>query len=154
MLRPPRNPKRPLLTFALMMRTGLVSLIMLAGAFWLFFWELNRAGETLAEARTAVVNVVVLVELGYLFNCRSLNHSIWCIGLFTNRAAIIGSVAMIAAQLCFTYAPVMNKLFHTAPIGTVTWLRIAAVAATSFATVEFEKWVRFGGQRAKPAMPE
>ena len=154
MLRPPRNPKRPLLTFALMMRTGLVSLIMLAGAFWLFFWELNRAGETLAEARTAVVNVVVLVELGYLFNCRSLNHSIWCIGLFTNRAAIIGSVAMIAAQLCFTYAPVMNKLFHTAPIGTVTWLRIAAVAAASFATVEFEKWVRFGGQRAKPAMPE
>jgi cation-transporting P-type ATPase F len=113
--------------------------------------EVNR--QIIDLARTAVVNVVVLVERGYLFNCRSLNHSIWCIGLFTNRAAIIGSVAMIAAQLCFTYAPVMNKLFHTAPIGAVTWLRIAAVAAASLATVEFEKWVRFGGQRGKPRCP-
>jgi len=154
MLRPPRDPRRPLLTFALTMRTGLVSLIMLGGAFWLFFWELYRAGETLAEARTAVINVVVMVEVGYLFNCRSLNHSLMAIGLFRNRWAISGAVAMIAAQLFFTYAPAMNKLFHTAPISVETWLRIAAVAATSFMAVEFEKWVRYGGGRGKLALPE
>lgn len=37
MARPPRDPKRPLLTIALMSRTVMVALIMLAGAFWLFF---------------------------------------------------------------------------------------------------------------------
>jgi len=154
MERPPRNPKRPLLTYALIMRTGLVSLIMLAGAFWLFYWEMNLAGETLAEARTAVINVIVLVETAYLFSCRSLNHSLFAIGLFTNWLAIAGSLAMLAAQLLFTYAPVMNKLFHTAPIGAGSWLRIVAVAAAAFVAVELEKWIRFGGHRGEHAIPE
>jgi len=154
MARPPRDPKRPLLTFPLLMRTGLVSLIMLVGAFWLFFWEMNMAGETIAEARTAVINVIVLVEIGYLFNCRSLNHSLVTIGPFTNRWVIVGALAMLAAQLLFTYAPIMNKLFHTAPISGESWLRIVIVAAVTFAAVEFEKWIRFGHGRGKNAIPE
>jgi cation-transporting ATPase F len=99
MSRPPRDPKRPPMTYALFMRKGLVSLIIVAGALWLFFWEMSMAGETVAEARTAVVNVVVLVEMAYLFSCRSLNHSIFSIGWFTNRWAIAGSLAMLGAQL-------------------------------------------------------
>ena len=42
MERPPRDPHRPLLTFPLFMRTGLVSLLTLAGAFGLFAWENAR----------------------------------------------------------------------------------------------------------------
>jgi cation-transporting P-type ATPase F len=154
MERPPRDPKRPLLTYALIMRTGLVSLIMLAGAFWLFFWELGVEAASEAAARTAVINVIVLVEIGYLFSCRSLNHSIFAIGLFTNWWAIAGSLTMLGAQLLFTYAPVMNKLFHTAPINAESWLRIIAVAATAFIAVELEKWIRFGGRRGEHAIPE
>jgi magnesium-transporting ATPase (P-type) len=154
MERPPRDPKRPLLTYALIMRTGLVSLIMLAGAFWLFYWEMNMVGETLNEARTAVVNVIVLVEIAYLFSCRSLNHSLFSIGLFTNRWAIAGSLVMLGAQLLFTYAPVMNKLFHTAPISAGSWLRIGLVAFVAFLAVEFEKWIRFGGRRGQHVIPE
>ena len=36
MQRPPRDPKEQILTFPLFMRTGLVTLIILAGAFGLF----------------------------------------------------------------------------------------------------------------------
>jgi magnesium-transporting ATPase (P-type) len=154
MQRPPRDPARPLLTFALIMRTGLVSLIMLPGAFWLFRWEMQIAGETVAEARTAVVNVIVLIEIAYLFNCRSLNHSIFTIGAFTNRWALAGTLAMLAAQLAFTYAPVMHTLFHTAPLAPASWLRIAVVAAAVFVVVEFEKWLRFGRGRSDQAAPE
>ena len=39
MQRPPRDAKRPLLTFPLLMRTRLVTLISVAGAFGLFAWE-------------------------------------------------------------------------------------------------------------------
>ena len=154
MARPPRDPQRPLLTVALFMRTGLVSLIMLAGAFWLFFWELGVDGATEADARTAVINVIVCVEIAYLFSCRSLNHSIFTIGLLTNRWAIAGSLAMLGAQLLFTYAPVMNQLFHTAPISAESWLRIFGVAALAFVAVEIEKWIRFGGRRGEHALPE
>jgi Ca2+-transporting ATPase len=154
MARAPRDPKRPLLTFPLVMRTGLVSLILLAGAFWLFFWELGMEGASEAAARTAVINVIVLVELAYLFSCRSLNHSVFAIGWFTNPWAIGGALAMLAAQLLFTYAPVMNKLFHTAPIDAESWLRIASVAGAAFVAVELEKWLRFGGRRGEHAIPE
>ena len=61
---------------------------------------------------------------------------------------------MLSAQLLFTYAPLMNTLFHTAPISAESWLRILAVAAVSFAAVEFEKWLRFGGRRGAQAIPE
>ncbi len=46
----------------------------------------------------------------------------------------------------------MNKLFHTAPIGAESWLRIVAVAATAFVAVEIEKWIRFGGRRGEHAI--
>ena len=153
MAHPPRDPKRPLLTFPLLMRTGLVSLILLAGSFWLFFWELRTTGASEATARTAVINVIVLVEIAYLFSCRSLKHSVFAIGWFTNRWVIAGSLAMLGAQLFFTYAPVMNRLFHTAPINAESWLRIAAVAAIAFIVVELEKWIRFGKHRGDSAVP-
>jgi Ca2+-transporting ATPase len=154
MRRPPRRPQQALLTFPLIMRTGLVSLLMLGGALWLFAWELNAEGGTLAAARTTAVNVIVLVEAVYLFNCRSLNRPLFAIGPFTNRWAIVGALAMIGAQLLFTYAPLMNRLFHTAPIAVESWLRIAAVAGAVFAAVEIEKWIRFGGRRGEHAIPE
>ena len=154
MARPPRDPKRPLLTFPLLMRTGLVSLILLVGAFWLFFWELRTAGASEPAARTAVVNVIVLVEIAYLFSCRSLNHSVFAVGWFTNWWAITGSLAMLGAQLLFTYAPVMNRLFHSAPIEAESWLRIVGVAAVAFVAVEIEKWLRFGKRRHEHAMPK
>ncbi len=154
MQRPPRDPRKPLLTVALAMRTGLVSFVMLAGAYWLFFWELKVAGETTAEARTCVINVIVLVETAYLFNCRSLNHSFFSLGFFSNPWVVAGSLAMLAVQLLFTYAPVMNKLFKTAPIGGESWLRIAGVAAIVFVVVEIEKWMRYGHGRGDHAVPE
>jgi magnesium-transporting ATPase (P-type) len=154
MSRPPRQPKQPLLTFPLIMRTGLVSLIMLVGGLGLFLWELRVEQAGLAAARTVAANTIVLVQLIYLFNCRSLNHSTFAIGLLTNRWTIVGSLAMLGAQLLFTYLPLMNKLFHTAPIGLESWLRIIAVAGVSFAAVELEKWIRFGGRRGEHAIPE
>ena len=141
--RPPRDPNQPILTFPLFMRTGFVSLLMLAGGFALFLWELQREGASLAEARTAVVNAIVMVEAFYLLNCRSLTRSIFALGIFSNVWVILGIGLIIAIQLLFTYAPVMNGLFHSAPIAGESWLRIVAVGAIAFAAVELEKWIRF-----------
>ena len=153
MQRPPRDPRKPLLTFALAMRTGLVSILMLAGAYWLFFWEIQAGGNT-AAARTGVINVIVLVEIAYLLNCRSLNHSFFSVGLFSNPWLVSGVLAMLAAQLLFTYVPLMNTLFHTAPISGESWLRIMAVAAVVFVVVEIEKWLRYGRGRGDHGVPE
>ena len=152
MHRPPRDPAQPILTFPLFMRTGLVTLIMVAGALFLFHWELSAAGETLDEARTIVVNTIVMVELFYLLNCRSLVHSMFSVGLFSNPWILRGCAAMIAAQLLFTYAPFMNRLFQTAPISAAAWLHILGVAALAWLAVGLEKWIRLKlGREARPA---
>jgi Ca2+-transporting ATPase len=141
MNRPPRDPKEPILTFPLFMRTGLVTLIILAGAFGLFLWEQSR-GASLAESRTIVVNVIVVVETFYLLNCRSLTHSMRSLGFFTNKWVLGGVVAMLTAQLLFTYAPFMNHLFHSAPLRFESWLHIFSVGLVAFGAVGLEKWIR------------
>ncbi|MEX2213516.1 MAG: cation-transporting P-type ATPase [Phycisphaeraceae bacterium] len=141
MSRPPRDPKVPLLNRDLGMRIGLVSLLMLIGAFGLF--KLERInGASIEMARTVAVNAFVIIEVFYLLNCRSLSHSMFHIGVFSNRLLLCGIVAMLALQLVFTYAPFMNQHLQTAPITLAAWLRITAVGAAAYLIVGFEKWVR------------
>jgi magnesium-transporting ATPase (P-type) len=142
MQRPPRGPETPIMTFPMILRIGLVSAMMLAGAFGLFVWEQVAHGASVAEARTIAVNVIVMVLVFYLLNCRSLTRSMFAVGVFSNWWILGGIAAMIAAQLLFTYAPVMNRLFHTAPISGLAWLHILAVAVAAYAVVGVEKWIR------------
>ena len=142
MQRPPRNPKMPILTFPLLMRSGLVTLIMLIGSFGLFWWARRVEGMDLAHAQTIVMNVIVMVELCYMFNCRFLLRPVFGRDFLANRWVFVGAFGMMAAQLAMTYVPFMNVLFHTAPLSPADWGRIIAVALSAFAAVEVEKWIR------------
>lgn len=142
MQRPPRPTGQPILTTPLLLRTGLVTLLMLAGAFGAFMWEQEVRGKSLVEARTTVVNVIIMVEIFYLLNCRSLLHSIFSIGVFSNRWVFMGITAMIAAQVLFTHTSVMNTLFHSAPLDSASWLYVVGVGLASYGVVEIEKWLR------------
>lgn len=143
MERPPRDQSKPIFDLPLFMRTGLVSLIMLAGAYSVFFFELRGEGDArIAEARTAVVNTVVAVASAYLVNCRSLRRSIFSIGFFTNPQVLFGIGITLLSQLAFTYAPFMNHFLDTAPLEAAAWLRIAGIALIAFVLVELEKKVR------------
>ena len=93
-------------------------------------------------ARTIAVNVFVFGELLYLFNCRSLTRSMFAVGLFSNRWLLVGVAIMIVLQLAFTYAPLMNTIFHSAPIDPVWWLSIFGVGVAIYLIVEAEKWLR------------
>ncbi|MFY9328590.1 MAG: cation-transporting P-type ATPase [Georgfuchsia sp.] len=138
MHRPPRPPAAPILDRALLQRTAFVSIALLIGAFGLFEW-VYRHGDSLAEARTVAVNVFVMTEVFYLFNCRSLTHPFWAIGALSNPWIWVGSAVMICLQLAFTYLPAFNRVFETAPITIEAWLIIVAFAALVAAGVEGEK---------------
>ena len=141
MSRSPRDPNTPILTGVLGWRLFIVGLLLLAGAFGLFEWEL-KTGAAVAEARTAAVNVFVMVELFYLFNCRSLTQSMFRVGFFSNPLLFGGVAIMLILQAMFTYLPVMNIMFHSAPISFGAWGRIVAVAIIISFTVGVEKWFR------------
>lgn len=142
MQRPPRPPGAPLLDRVLLQRTALVSLLILAGVFGLFAWA-RQQGQSLAEARTVAVNVFVLVEVLYLFNCRSLTQPFWAIGAFSNPWVWGGVGCMLLLQGLFTYAPAFHRVFQTAPISGEAWGWIIAVALACSGIIEMEKaWRR------------
>lgn len=145
MKRPPRRLDMPVLDAALIRRIVLVSLLLLGGAFGLFLRALD-AGQSLPEARTIAVNVFVMVEMLYLFNCRSLTRSFWSVGLFSNLWVWGGIGCTLVLQLLFTYWPPMNRLFNTAPISLLAWAEIMAVAVLCSLIVALEKiWSRRTG---------
>ena len=141
MHRPPRPPATPILDAPLVWRNVLVSVLLLAGSFGLFLFELAQ-GHSLAEARTVALNVFVVVQAMYLFNCRSLTLSALRVGLFSNPAVWYGVLIMAVLQGLLTYLPLLNRLFATAPIGAQEWIEIFAVGILAYLVVGIEKRLR------------
>jgi cation-transporting ATPase F len=141
MKRPPRAPDAPILTRELTWRVLLVGTFILAGAFGLYELDL-LLGSSAAQARTVAVNAIVMIEVLYLFNCRSLTQSMFRVGVFSNRWMVAGVVAMALLQLLFTYAPFMNDLFLTTPTSLIDWARVLGVSLLGYLIVELEKWIR------------
>ncbi|MBT6456066.1 MAG: cation-transporting P-type ATPase [Chloroflexi bacterium] len=141
MHRLPRIPGASILTGELIFRIVLVGLLLLMGSFGLFEWSLYQ-GASEAEARTIAVNVFAVGQSFYLLNCRSLRYSMFQLGLFSNLWIWGGIAAMAMSQLLFTYSPLMNQLFHTAPIGLMDWLHILVVGVIIYLVINAEKTFR------------
>jgi magnesium-transporting ATPase (P-type) len=141
MQRPPRPPEEPLLTGFLVWRTLFVTTILVAGTIGLFSWE-RSLGAGIERARTVAVNTLVLFEVFYLFNCRSLDApmGLWT-ACFGSRAVTIAVVTAILLQLGFTYSPPMQVLFSTEALDAADWVRIVAVTVSVYVLVEAEKRV-------------
>jgi cation-transporting P-type ATPase F len=141
MNRLPRPPGLPILDGVLLQRILLVGFMLLIGSFGLFEWAL-RQGASIEQARTVAVNVFAVGQSFYLLNCRSLRWSMFRIGVFSNPWVWAGIAAMAAVQLAFTYLPIMNRLFQTAPITGGQWLAILAVGLVIYMVMGLEKRLR------------
>jgi len=141
MRRPPREPKEPVLTPFMLWRVGFVSALLVAGSLGLFLWELER-GAPIEVARTATVNLLLMGEVFYLFNCRRLTLPILSWEGLTGNRYVLGAIAvLLALQLAFTYAPWMQVLFHTAALDAAAWGRILLFGLAVLLVVEAEKVV-------------
>jgi Ca2+-transporting ATPase len=141
MERSPRNPKLPILTGEMVFRIFFVGFLMLVGGFGLFELAELR-GVDIDRARTIAVNVFIFTEIFYLFNSRSLYHSVFHIGFFTNPWAFAGVAVMVTLQMLFTYLPQANAIFQSAPIGWLDWAKILIFAMLVYGLVEMEKGLR------------
>ncbi len=146
MSRPPHDPNTPLLSGFLAWRIILVALLMIGGGFALYFWEITH-GSSVELSRTALVNLLVMGQIVYLFNCRYLLSSVLSReGLLGNRNILIAAAILVLLQLSFTYWPVMQQLFGTVGLNAATWGRIAAFSVCLFFLIELEKyWLRHKG---------
>lgn len=135
---PPRRPSRPILDKTILRRVGIVSALLLVCAFGLFKWELLN-GASVEKARTMAVNVFVVIEAFYLFNARSFSRSPFELGFSTNYWVLGGFTTMMVLQMLFTYLPIMNTLFSSAPIDLLDWIKITTCGIIVYFIVEFDK---------------
>ena len=149
MNRPPRKPDKPLLSPFIIFRMIMVSSIMAGGTIGLFLWEytseLARGTEQLlaiSEAQTMAVTSMVLFQVFYLIDCRSLKFSVRKIGLFSNPTIYLGIGVVMLVQTAFVYVPFMNSWFHSSPLKAEAWGLSAAVAFSIMIVIGIEKWLR------------
>jgi calcium-translocating P-type ATPase len=139
MARLPRAPGTPVIGRFLVIRTVVVSLLMAAAALTLF---------ELRNDQTLVVTTIVLFQVVYLLECRSLRHSILHVGLWTNPWALAGIAAVLVLQALFVYAPPLQAVFDSSPLSAADWLLALAAACTVLPVVSAEKWWRLRARRA------
>lgn len=152
MARTPRPRGAPILSKFLTWRIVFVSILLLAVTFGIFAWE-RGLGADLETARTAAVNMLVAGEIVYLLNSRLIYAPSWNRrGILGSRPVLIGIGLVILFQVLFTYLPLMQTLFGTAPIYAGSWTRIIAFALSLFLVVEVEKAaMRYVRSRNGPA---
>jgi magnesium-transporting ATPase (P-type) len=141
MRRPPRAPGAPLLGGFLVWRVVLVSFLFVGATLTVFFNALAR-GHDLETSRTMVVNVIVVLEIFYLFNVRYLHAtSVTLRGVLGTPAVLIALGVVIAAQFTFTYAPFMHVWFDTRPVPLAEGVLIVLLGAAVMLLLEGEKWL-------------
>jgi magnesium-transporting ATPase (P-type) len=141
MQRKPRVHNEPLLSRFLVWRVIMVSLVVLAGTFGLF-WEAQWHNYTLARSQTIAVNTLVMFEIVYLFNSRYLLQPVLNkAGFFGNRYMLYAIGLLLILQLLYTYLPIMQSLFGSSQLSLTDWLKVMAVVITIFLLVELEKFL-------------
>jgi magnesium-transporting ATPase (P-type) len=145
--RSPRPRNEPIFTPQLGARCLLVGALMATGGIALFLDEYYGeivmphifADPALRKAQTLVATTVVLFQVFYLLQCRSLRTSVFKMSPWSNPAIYVGIGAALLMQVAFVHLPVFNVLFHSAPIGMRDWLACTAVAASILPVMAIEK---------------
>ena len=141
MRQPPRRTGDPLFTRDLVMRTLLVTVLLVSAGYGIFLFAISN-GYSLSASRTAAANMFVVIEMFYLFNCRTL-VSPTAAPITKNMTVVYGVVGMAMLQILFTYVPVMNALFRTEPLPIELWGIIISCGAVAFIAVAIEKALRW-----------
>ena len=98
-----------------------------------------RPRHGLGHWQTMVFTVLTLSQMGHVLAVRSERESLFSQGLLSNRP-LLGAVAVtFALQAATIYVPVLNPIFHTAPLSTRRARVCLALSSVVFFAVEGEK---------------
>ncbi len=149
MKRPPRKKNSSVLDGFLLAKTLTVSMVMALGTIGLFLWEYYReVGKgaievvALAEAQTMAVTAMILFQIIYLFNCRSLSDSRVRTRFFSNDYLFIGIGLVLLAQIAFVHLPIMNMIFRSSSLDLESWMISFLVALLIIPVVALEKQIK------------
>jgi Ca2+-transporting ATPase len=137
--RPPRDPNEPVFSGPVLKALSAMSILIFLGLMPIFYWYWQNEG--VETAQTMALATLVVYELFYAFNCRSLRFTLPQLGVFSNKWLLPAVLSSGLLLLAVIYIPSWGMAFHTVPLSFGDWDVIFIVAGLSFLLVEFGKWI-------------
>jgi magnesium-transporting ATPase (P-type) len=142
MRRPPRPRGAPLLPGWIVWQILLVSALFLAAVFGVYTYAIGT-GHPLELAQTMAMNMLVVLEIVYLFFVRTLRGTSMRWSAVRGTPVVWACVGLVAAaQLAMTYLPLMQAVFGTRAVPPGDGVLILGLGAAFLAVVETEKRMR------------
>ncbi len=142
MRRAPRDPREPLVTWALGGRMLVEGALLAAGVLSAYFWAVAARGPG-PRATTIAFVAVVLIHPFQALACRSETVGWW--RLPPNPLAWLAVLALAGLQWLAVAWPPLAALLRTAPLGATEWLGIALAVLWPVALLELAKRLPRGG---------
>jgi Ca2+-transporting ATPase len=144
MSRPPRKPDESITGHGLLWSMVGIGILMAIVTLGLFKFGM---GLSLEKARTMAFSVLALLQMAHVLNCKSLDKSLFRIGIFSNLYLIGAIFLTLVLQLAVVQMPLLQKIFNTAALSWQEWLLTIGLSLMPVVAVEFRKRLAvFGGR--------
>ena len=122
MEQPPRSPKEHVINRSMAIGIAVVGIVDAIAILSVFYLALQRYPDHVMMAQTIAFVTLCGSELLRAFTARSEHHSIFTIGVFSNRWMVWAVLASFLAVLLVVYVPFLNPFFDTVPLSADDWL--------------------------------
>ncbi|XP_069822436.1 calcium-transporting ATPase type 2C member 2 [Dendropsophus ebraccatus] len=136
---PPRNAKEAILSKALLLKILLSAAIMISGTLFVF-WKEIPDGKVTPRTTTMTFTCFVFFDMFNALACRSLNKTIFEIGIFKNRVFWYSVIGSILGQMAVIYIPPLQKVFLTQNLHALDLLFLTGLASSVFVVSELIKF--------------
>lgn len=131
------RPKKYIVDSFMIQRMVVMAVPMMIGTLFLFS---QYFAVDIAKAWTVSLTTLAVFQWFNAWNCRSENQSIFNMDWFSNKYLVGATFVVIALQLAAVYAPIMQTILRTVPLGLSEWLMIIPIAASIIVVEEVRKF--------------
>jgi P-type Ca2+ transporter type 2C len=96
---------------------------------------------SLAYAQTVTLITMAMFQWFNAWNCRSIDRSLFSIGLLSNKPLIGITLFVFVLQLCIVYIPGLQYIFDAQPLRFLDWIYITLIASSIIFFEEMRKFV-------------
>jgi Ca2+-transporting ATPase len=118
----PRSPTEPIINRDMAIGIGVVGLVDAAAILGVFYLALQRYPDQLIAAQTIAFVTLCCSELIRAFTARSEYHSVFSIGVFSNRWMVWAVGVSFLLVLMVVYVPFLRPFFDTVALTVDDWL--------------------------------
>ncbi len=121
-----------------------IMMVLMAGIAIFIFDLFYEGGANLTKARTGAFSVIAFTQLFNAVNLRSIDKSIFKIGLFSNKFIIMGFLLGVFLQMAVIMIPGLREVFQFETLSLSEIGLIALLSSSVFWVGELYKRLRYG----------